>query len=200
MANGNPQYIEICATALDDHHILQRERYKGHRGESSPGDRHNIQAAELSPEGASALMALEPPKKIAGFIRSTLGSLGPQERLLVQVLSLFPRPGAQPSGIFPQPTLTTLRRAYESIAEIEADKLAEVLGRLVLYGVVAQELPRPPRRPPGTHLSNAAYSAGTSGGGGHHFGLTWALLQDMAAGMLLTNQRDAILGALGIGT
>ena len=42
-------------------------------------------AAVLREGGAAALEALEPPKKITGFIRSTLGSLGPQERLIVQV-------------------------------------------------------------------------------------------------------------------
>lgn len=44
----------------------------------------------INPDGGvEALAKLQVPPLITGFVRSTLGSLGPQERLLVQTLSLL---------------------------------------------------------------------------------------------------------------
>ncbi len=73
MANGNPYYIEVCAKALDVPAILSRD---------GPGRA----TLSLAPGGAEALKRLEKPSKVIGYIKECLGSLGPEEKLVVQVL------------------------------------------------------------------------------------------------------------------
>jgi|MDSY01.2.fsa_nt_gb hypothetical protein len=86
--------------------------------------------AKLVPNGgAEALKDLEKPPKIMGYIKQTIGSLGPQDMLVVKVLSLF---AVDTQDEKPLPTLPVIARAYRSMAEITGGELVEVLNRLAL--------------------------------------------------------------------
>jgi hypothetical protein len=121
VANGNPQYIEICAQVVDTASppILNKE--------SKP--------CTLAPNGAELLSKLAKPPKIVGAIKQNLGALGPHDRLVVQILSLF---RLEEDNGMPVPTLSVLKRAYETVAVISAKKMHEVLDRLGLYGLVSE--------------------------------------------------------------
>ena len=122
--------------------------------------------------------------QIAGFIRSTIGALSPEERLITQVSSLFPSAADCLStkatvGLDPRsrPTAAVLKMSYETVAPMDDERMTEVLGRLVLYGVLIE-------------LDDPA-------GGARYYSVIWPLLKDIATSMLLKNQRKAILEKIG---
>lgn len=96
VANGNPQHIEIMAEIISNHQpaILQTRTVNGKK------------VIEMTSNGPSILEALEPPEKITGSIRQTLGTIGAKAQLLVKVLSQFDE--------------------LESSTPVEADDSAEV--------------------------------------------------------------------------
>ena len=87
--------------------------------------------------------------------------------------------GAEPAPPpLPRATAEALRRGALAIAELPAEKMAEVLERLSLYGLL-ESVPADPAQ-----------------GGGPTYALIWPLLQFMAAGMFLREQRERVLAAL----
>jgi hypothetical protein len=128
VANGNPQYIEICAKAID--------------AAVPPILNKSTKPCGFAPNGSELLSRLEKPPKIVAAIKQNLGALGPQDRLVVQIMSLFK---LEEENGMPVPTLAVLKRAYESVAVITAKKMREVLDRLGLYGLIGEyDLRNPP--------------------------------------------------------
>mmetsp|Transcript_24642 Transcript_24642/g.29003 ORF Transcript_24642/g.29003 Transcript_24642/m.29003 type:complete len:406 (-) Transcript_24642:304-1521(-) len=132
VANGNPQYIEICAKEVDKPEIMIREPQSQLGTSDDSAEVPPPIALMVEETGVQALNALEKPRKIVGFIKQVLGSLGPQDKLLMQILSLF----NDSDETLPLPSMGILIRAFESIAQITYERLERVLERLVLYGLL----------------------------------------------------------------
>jgi len=186
VANGNPQYIELCAKLVDKPSILQR-----------------VDATTavlcLAKGGAGALACLEKPTKILGFVKQTLGSLGPQDKLVVQILSLFRLESESASDLMPLPTTLVLMRAYQTIALLEEKNvLNEVLDRLAMYGLVGiHEVHEPPaghrvRGRPLTTLEDEEARHKHD----FYYTLLYPLLQDMAEEQLLASQKSKVMAVL----
>jgi len=187
VANGNPQYIEICAEAVDKPEILTRVP-------ASAGKPTDLACVLNGPEGAAALQALAPPPKIVGFIKQTLGSLGPQDKLVVQVLSLF-KPEDASDGM-PLPTMHVVTRAYAAMADEGGVDMVKIVERLALYGLVVVHDPTNP--PDHHHVATRVshYEADVDHRRAYYYTLNYRLLQTMAAEGLLAHQRKAILQSM----
>jgi hypothetical protein len=212
IANGNPQYTEICAKALEKANVLEMIQKPPLVEEEGEQKREASAEALLSGsrviaqlKGGADLKAVEPPPKIAGFIRSTLSSLGPEERLLTQILALYPhaaQPRPDPSAdprLPPRPTAEVLREGYETVAPIDAYRVDEVLQRLKLYGILTEvkdEL-RPNATNERPHEENDEEEGKAPPTRPVAHALIWPLLKNLASGMLLKNQKEAILDRLG---
>ena len=110
--------------------VVVRIKRDGHLVLAKGKGADNGVSAKLVPNGgAEALKDLEKPPKIMGYIKQTIGSLGPQDMLVVKVLSLF---AVDTQDEKPLPTLPVIARAYRSMAEITGGDLVEVLNRLAL--------------------------------------------------------------------
>lgn len=169
VGNGNPQYIELCAAAIARAAppILVFQGPTDAQARAQSGG-----SCALAPNGLASLAQLEKPPKIMGFVKQALGALGPEDRLVVQILSLF-RPvdsGAAGSGAshgvvgagsgsgagaggssvvskdaaLPWATCAVLRRAYESVTAITEEKLQAVLDDLIHCGLVGVRFADPP--------------------------------------------------------
>jgi hypothetical protein len=206
VANGNPQYTEICAKALEKADVLDLTLEPAtpppqpQLGDRAPqGGCEPLGTSRPTPlvvvarlKAGADLRAVPPPPKIAGFIRSTLSSLGPEERLLTQILALYPhatqQPNPDPSAdprLPPRPTAEVLRAGYECVAPMDSRRVGEVLQRLALYGILAEAPSQPTPSLPPSSSQPVAYA------------LIWPLLKDLASAMLLKNQKEAILDRLG---
>ena len=187
VANGNPQYIEMCAEAVDKPEIMTRVP-------ASAGKPNDLACAMNGAEGAAALQALAPPPKIVGFIKQTLGSLGPQDKLVVQVLSLF-KPEDASDGM-PLPTMHVVTRAYAAMADKAGVDMVKIVERLALYGLVVVHDPTNP--PDHHHVATRVshYEADVDHRRAYYYTLNYRLLQTMAAEGLLAHQRQAILQSM----
>ena len=220
IANGNPQYTEICAKALEKANVLDLIHEPAlNEGEQKEAEQEQPAAAEgrvvAQLKAGADLRKVEPPPKIAGFIRSTLSSLGPEERLLTQILALYPhaaQPSPDPSAdsrLPPRPTAEVLRAGYETVAPIDAYRVDEVLQRLKLYGILTEvkDEMRPQRAERPVEEKLEEEEKGEEGAliarpeevssRPVAYALIWPLLKDLASGMLLKNQKEAILDRLG---
>lgn len=125
-----------------------------------------------------------------GHIKQTIGSLGPQDMLVVRVLSLFSVDDANDDK--PLPTLPVVARAYRSIAEISGEDLVSVLDRLALYGLVVVH---DGSDPPGHHhivSRKSYYEEDEEHRESYYYTICWPLLQETAAEQLLQNQKVSI--------
>lgn len=184
VANGNPQYIEICAKHLESEGVITT----GSKEEAVLGS--HLPQAVFTPNGQASLKTLEVPAKIMGFVKTTLGSLGPQDRLLVQVLSLF---RLEEDNKQPLPTMHVVHRAYLAIAEIDYDDLVPVIDRLALYGLVSIFNGNEDNE---AHLINTRSSNVESDEvhrSSFYYLLSYPLIQNQANEQLLANQKNAIL-------
>lgn len=188
VANGNPQYIEMCAEAVDKPEIMTRVPA------GAVGKPKDIACAMNGAEGAAALQALAPPPKIVGFIKQTLGSLGPQDKLVVQVLSLF-KPEDASDGM-PLPTMHVVTRAYAAMADEGGVDMVKIVERLALYGLVVVHDPTNP--PDHHHVATRVshYESDVDHRRAYYYTLNYRLLQTMAAEGLLAHQRQAILQSM----
>lgn len=184
VANGNPQYIEICAKHLEAEKVTTTSS----KEEAVLGSQ--LPQAIFTPNGESLLKSLEVPAKIMGFIKTTLGSLGPQDKLLVQVLSLF---RLEEDNRQPLPTMHVVHRAYLAIAEIDYDDLVPVIDRLALYGLVSICNGNEDTEAHLVHTRCSNVESDEQHRGSFYYTLTYPLIQNQAAEQLLANQKNAIL-------
>jgi hypothetical protein len=190
VANGNPQYIEMCAAAIDTPDVLVRVPAPG----SGSGKGNDPACVMNGDEGAAALRALAPPPKIVGYIKQTLGSLGPQDKLVVQVLSLFKPENA--SDAMPLPTMHVVTRAYAAMADEGGVDMVQVVERLAQYGLVVVHDPANP--PSHHHVASRVshHEPDADHRRAYYYTLHYPLLQAMAAEGLLAHQRQAILATM----
>jgi hypothetical protein len=184
VANGNPQYIEICAKHLEAEKIITTSS----KEEAVLGSQ--LPQAVFTPNGQADLKKLEVPAKIMGYVKTTLGSLGPQDKLLVQVLSLFK---LEDDNRQPLPTMHVVHRAYLAIAEIEFDELVPVIDRLALYGLVSIFNGNDNNESHLIHTRSSHVEPDEVHRGSFYYLLTYPLLQNQANEQLLANQKNAIL-------
>jgi class 3 adenylate cyclase len=183
-ANGNPQYIEICAKQLQDENVITTSS----REEAVLGSQ--LPQAQFTADGQVILANITVPPKIMGYVKTTLGSLGPRDKLLVQVLSLF---NLEEDNGQPLPTKLVLHRAYSAIAEIDEHDLVTVLDNLGIFGLVDFFDGKDNTE---SHLISTRSSfieTDEVHRSSLYYTISYPLLRETAYEMLLANQKNAIL-------